>query len=72
MEQFVWAARHAGDVKPAACRQWASANFSPDVIAPRYEEYFDMLLRMELEKDGWSSARDDRQQLDWLRREYPR
>jgi glycosyltransferase involved in cell wall biosynthesis len=71
LEQFAWAARHAGDIEPSVCRQWASANFSPDAIAPRYEEYFDMLLRMEQVPGGWRSLRDDRQQLDWLRREYP-
>lgn len=69
-EQFVWAARHASDIQPTVCRQWAAANFSPDAIAPRYEEYFDMVLRLR-SPDGWMSPKDDRSSLDWLSRSYP-
>jgi glycosyltransferase involved in cell wall biosynthesis len=43
MDQFDWAVRNIGEIKPEACRQWALANYTTDNARARYEEYFKQL-----------------------------
>jgi len=70
MEQFVWAAKNIYRIDPAVCRRWAVDNYSPDRIALMYEEYFQSLL--DLNGGGWYEERPNREQLNWLRKAYPR
>ena len=70
-EQFVWAARNIGAIKPQVCRQWAEANFSLERVAPMYQEYFESVMNVAQEP-GWGTLNDARTQLDRLKREYPR
>ena len=69
-EQFVWAAKNIDAIDPHTCRKWAESNFSPERIAPMYEEYFQSILRLNT-PEGWNIPNVERTQLDWLRREYP-
>ena len=69
MEQFLWAVHHIDRIDPAACRQWAIDNYSPQRIGQMFEEYFQMLL--DLDGDGWYAERPERTQLDWLTRRHP-
>jgi glycosyltransferase involved in cell wall biosynthesis len=70
MEQFVWAAKNIDRLDPAVCRQWVLENYSPKRIGQMLEEYFQMLL--DLNRKGWYEERPQREQLDWLKRWYPR
>jgi glycosyltransferase involved in cell wall biosynthesis len=70
LDQFIWAAKNIGNINPETCRKWAADNFSPDRIAPMYEEYFQMVLNRN-SKNGWGAINDRRTELDWLKREYP-
>jgi len=69
MEQFVWAAQNVDRLDPATCRKWIVHNFSPDRIAPMFEEYYQSLL--SLDREGWYEDNPERDQLDWLRRVHP-
>ena len=71
MDQFVWAARNIDTIKPQACRDWASANFSLERIAPMYEEFFQSVLRTRTTATDWNADDSTRTQLDWMKREYP-
>jgi glycosyltransferase involved in cell wall biosynthesis len=70
MEQFVWATRNIDKINPKACREWAMNNFSLEVVAKMYEEYFDNLVRMK-QNGGWYADFEERENLDWLVRHYP-
>jgi glycosyltransferase involved in cell wall biosynthesis len=70
MEQFVWAARNIGQIAPQACRAWAAANFSLERIAAMYDEYFWSVAQV-YGGEGWYQGRLDRQNLNWLKNEYP-
>jgi glycosyltransferase involved in cell wall biosynthesis len=69
MEQFEWAVNHIDRISPAGCRQWAIDNYSMDRVAKMYDEYFSMLS--DLWRGGWYEPRPDRQDLDWLEKQYP-
>jgi glycosyltransferase involved in cell wall biosynthesis len=60
-EQFEWAARHIGNIKPAACRKWAQ-NFSLDKIGARYEDYFESVAAIK--DGGWYAKNMMRTSLD--------
>lgn len=70
LDQFVWAAKNIGNIKPADCYQFAMENFSLDRVRWMYEEYFNMILDIK-RGPGWSAIHDDRKNLDWLSRTYP-
>jgi glycosyltransferase involved in cell wall biosynthesis len=61
-EQFLWAARHVGDLDPAECRAWGS-EFSLEKIAPHYTDYFRSVLDIRRGK-GWYEPREDRTSLE--------
>ena len=69
-EQFVWAAKNIGNIKPADCRNYAEKNYSMGRIAPMYEEYFQSVLNVHGKK-GWYEPNPNRKDLDWLKKEYP-
>ena len=68
-EQFCWAARNIDRIDPRACRKWAE-NFTLDNIAPMYEEYFQSVLDVYA-GNGWYERKDNRNNLDWLKKDYP-
>ena len=69
-EQFVWAAKNIDTIKPINCRNWAVNNFSLEKVATMYEEYFKSILDI-YGKKGWYEPNDGRNNLDWLKKEYP-
>jgi len=69
-DHFMWAAKNIGNIKPQACRDWAMNNFSLDAVAPKYEEYFNMVADVHGGK-GWYEPHPDRENLDWLQKIYP-
>jgi len=69
MEQFEWAVKNVGRIRPEACRYWAMQNYSMDRVARMYDAYFAMLS--DLWGKGWYETHDDRTELEWLNRYYP-
>ena len=69
-EQFTWAAKNIGNIKPQACRDFALNNFSLDVVAQKYEEYFQSVLNV-YNGNGWYEKNDDRTELNWLNKYIP-
>ena len=69
-EQFTWAAKNIGNIKPEACRDFALNNFSLDVVAQKYEEYFQSVLNV-YNGNGWYEKNDERTNLDWLNKYIP-
>ena len=69
-EQFTWAAKNIGNIKPEACRDFALNNFSLDVVAQKYEEYFQSVLNV-YNGNGWYEKNDDRTELNWLNKYIP-
>ena len=71
MEQFEWAARNIDRISRRTCYEWAMKNFSLEAIAPRYEEFFDMLLKVRDGSGGFYAKNPERKNLDWMVRHYP-
>jgi len=69
-DQFCWAAENIDKIDPAACRSWAVDNFSLDVVAPQYEEFFQNVLDVYTGK-GWYQ-RHQRNNLDFKTKFYPK
>jgi glycosyltransferase involved in cell wall biosynthesis len=69
-EQFVWAAKNIGKIKPADCRNWAMNNFGLARVATMYEEYFQSVLNIYTGK-GWYEPNQNRENLDYLAKYYP-
>jgi glycosyltransferase involved in cell wall biosynthesis len=69
-EQFVWAAKNIGTIKPSACRAWAVANFSMDRVGWMYEEYFHSVKNI-FEGGGFYQDNPRRTELNWLKKHWP-
>jgi glycosyltransferase involved in cell wall biosynthesis len=69
-EHFVWAAKNIDKINPNACYEWATQNFGYDKVGAMYEEFFSSLLNIH-GKNGWYEPNDNRNELDWLKKEYP-
>jgi glycosyltransferase involved in cell wall biosynthesis len=69
-EQFTWAAKNIDGINPKNCRDFAVNNFSLDVVAQKYEEYFQSVLNVYT-GDGWYESNTSRQNLNWLTKHYP-
>jgi len=67
-DHVVWAARNVHNISSQACRDWAVANFSLYKVGGMYEEYFQSVHDVYTGA-GWYQRRDDREQLDWLRKD---
>lgn len=67
-EEFCWAVRNLDQIKPEACRDWVVKNYSMERVGKMYEEYFQRMS--QLHKAGWYGPKEDRTQLDWLKRYY--
>ncbi len=72
LDQYAWAAKNIGTIKPADCRQYAMANFSLERVKWMYEEYFDMILDVKenIDGKGWRRIHLERDNLDWLVKRY--
>jgi len=71
LEQFIWAAKNIGNIKPIDCRNWSVNNYSLERVAKMYEEYFDMVQRIYVNKqEGWYQHNDERTELDWLKKYF--
>jgi glycosyltransferase involved in cell wall biosynthesis len=69
-EQFTWAAKNIDRINPQNCRDFAVNNFSLDVVAQKYEEYFQSVLNV-YNGQGWYEKNDSRTELDWLNKYIP-
>ena len=69
-DHFVWAAENIHNIKPQHCRDFAMNNFSYSAVAPKYQEYFQMVADVH-GKNGWYQSHPERENLDWLRKIYP-
>lgn len=69
-EHFTWAAKNIGNIKPQACRDFAINNFSLNVVAQKYEEYFQSVLNV-YNGNGWYEKNDSRVNLNWLNKYIP-
>ena len=69
-EEFCWAVNNISNIKPADCRKWAENNYSMERVGKMYEEYFQRIHR--LFDKGWYESNEDRSELDWLKRYYPK
>ena len=69
-EQFTWAVKNIDKIKPSNCRDWAINNFSLEKVAIMYEEYFQSVLNV-YNGQGWYEVNDSRQNLDYMKKEYP-
>jgi glycosyltransferase involved in cell wall biosynthesis len=66
-DQFCWAAKNIDNIKPQDCRGFAMRNFTLDVVAEKYEEYFQTVLDIYNGK-GWYEPHPNRLNLDWLKK----
>jgi len=66
MDDFLWAGRNIDKISPKRCREYAAANFSMDVAAKKYQEYFTKIH--DLHSGGWYKEHPERTELDWLKR----
>lgn len=66
-DHFLWAAKHIGELDPEYIHTRAVANWSMDRVRWMYQEYFTMLN--DVFDAGWPTRRDDRRELDWLRKD---
>jgi len=69
-EQFCWAAKNIDKIDPYACKKWAIDNYSCDRVSLMYEEFFQQVNN--LYRNGWYEKNNDRIELNWLYKEYPR
>lgn len=69
-EQFVWAAKNIDTISPKACREWAEKNYNFQKIGKMYKEYFQSLKN--LGGTGWYTENDERNELEWLTKTYPK
>jgi glycosyltransferase involved in cell wall biosynthesis len=65
-DQFIWAAENIHNIDPAVCRKFGE-NFSLENVAPRYEEFFQMVYDVYSGK-GWYERHLERDNLNWLSR----
>lgn len=70
LEQFVWATKNIGNIKPKDCREFAETNYSIARVGKMYEEYFSMLADLYSDGGGWYSLKRERTEMDWLNKEY--
>lgn len=68
-EQFLWAAKNIHTIDPKKVRQWAVNNFNLTKITEMYEEFWRMVMDVYT-GNGWYEPHPDRQNLNWLRKEY--
>jgi len=66
MDDFVWAAKNIDNISPKQCRDYAVANYSLDVVALKYQEYF--MKVQDLYGEGWYAEHPERDNLNWLRK----
>lgn len=69
-EEFCWAVKNIHRIRSEACREWAAQNYSLERVGRMYEEYFQRIAR--LFNAGWYESNDERQELEWLFRYYPK
>jgi len=67
MDDFIWAANNVDKISPAACREFAVANYSMERIGKAYHEYFTKIHDL-FGGRGWYAEHPERDNLDWLKR----
>lgn len=63
-DDFIWAAKNIGNIKPEDCRSHAMNSFSIEKVQAMYKEYFIKLK--DLFNRGWYEEHPDRTELNWL------
>jgi len=69
-DDFVWAARNIGKIRPEDCRDWSLKNYSLERVGRMYQEYFNKVADIGRGR-GWYEPHPERSELDWLGRYYP-
>lgn len=69
-EQLLWAMKNIDTINPETCRKWAENNYSMDVAAKMYEEYFSTIHKNMFSKEKWFCLDNTRTNLDWLKKDY--
>lgn len=67
---MLWAVRNIDRIRPAACREWAEANYSMKRVALMYEKFFEDVMDVHTGK-GWYEPHPERTELSWLEKRYP-
>ena len=57
MQDFIYALKNIDKIEPETCAKWAINNYTMDVIAPRYEQYFEQVLNVH-SREGWYTVDD--------------
>lgn len=72
-EQFLWAAKNIDNIDPQDCRDNAINNFSVDRVSLMYHDYFENIIRDRnySKKHPFWYTNDNREDLDWLVKDYP-
>ena len=70
LDDFVWAARNVKSLDRKTIRNWAASNFSMERVSKMYGEYFFKLH--DLYDRGWYKINENRTELDWLRKQWPK
>jgi hypothetical protein len=68
LDEFVWAARHIGELNTQDCRDWAIDNYSINRVKFMYDEYLRRVYDLNFE--GWYREHPERTNLLWLNRRY--
>lgn len=69
-DDFLWAANHVSELSPVTIRKWAEQNYSMARVGQMYQEYF--LKVYDLLGQGWYARHPERQNLDWMKRTWPK
>ena len=68
LEQIIWAVNNIENISRKNCRKWGE-NFSLEKVSKMYIEYFEQVYNVT--KTGWYELNENRENLDWLYKEYP-
>lgn len=69
-DDFLWAADNVRRLRPADCRDWAVNNYSAGRVRWMFQEFFAKIA--DVGGRGWYELHPERQELDWLRKQYPK
>ncbi|MCX8009266.1 MAG: hypothetical protein N3A54_06250, partial [Patescibacteria group bacterium] len=68
-DHFLWATKNIHLIDPYKVREWAIQNFSCDKVLLMYEEFWKMVMNVYT-GNGWYELHPERNNLDWLKKEY--
>jgi len=69
-DQLLWAIKNVDKIDPQVCRKWAESNYGMEKISSMFEEYFYSLKLNLCYEWGWYTINPNRNNLDWLEKDY--